>query len=144
MDRPGRRTFVVASVFLMIVGALHAYGHLASKATDPPLIAIEAAMRTYRVPLGLGMSPSMLAMVNGQALSMSISLIWLGLLGIFVGLSDASPQVLRRMTFVNLAGCAGLVLLYAHDRIPPPLVSLALVEVMFTLSLIRQAIGFKR
>lgn len=144
MDRPGRRTFIVASVFLFLVGVLHTIGHFAATPADPALQAIESSLRAYRFPLGLGMSPSLMDIQDSLSLTMSISLLWLGLLGIFVGWSDASPQVLRRMTFVNLAGCAGLVLLYARYRIPPPLVSLALVEVMFVLSLLRQAMGYKR
>ena len=141
MQRPGRRTFVVASVFLLLVGGLTAYGHFAYRSTDPALLAIEATLRGTRVPLGLGLSPSLLDLQDALSLTMAVTLVWLGVMGIAIGLSDASAQVLRRMTFVDLAGCAGLVVLYAHFRIPPPLVSLALVEVLFVLSLLRQAMG---
>ena len=144
MDRPGRRTFIVASVFLSLVGALHALAYSTEKTTDPALLAIEATLRATHVPLGLGMAPSLMAIQNSLALSVSGCLLWLGVLGAVIATSDASAQVLRRMTITYLAGCAGLVLLYAHYRIPPPFTTLALVEVMYLLSLIRQATGFRR
>ena len=144
MNRPGRRTFVVASVFLMLVGVLHSLGHFMPQPADPALAAIEASLRAYHYPLGLGFSPSLMDIQDSLSLTMSIALLWLGLMGTLVGLSDASPQVLRRMTFMNLAGCAGLMALFAYYRIPPPFVSVALVEVMFALSLIRQAMGLTR
>ena len=143
MKRPGRRTFIIASVFLILVGCLHTFGSL-SKTTDPGLLAIEATQRSFHVPLGLGMEPSVLAMEKALTLTISVMWLWLGALGVLIGLSDASPQVLRRFTIMNLLGCGALVLLYAHYRIPPPLVSVALVEVMFVLSLLRQAIGYQK
>jgi hypothetical protein len=144
VTRPGRRTFVVASVFLLLVGVLQAAGHSAKLPADPRLEAIEMSLRAYRYPLGLGMAPTLMAIQDALSLTVSITLVWLGLMGVLVGLSDASPQVLRRMTFANMAGCAALMALYAHYRIPPPFVSLALVEVMFALALIRQAMGMQR
>lgn len=144
MKRPGRRTFVVASVFLFLVGCLHTFGHVAYKTTDPAIIAIENTLRSQRMPLGFGMAPSLMDLQNSLSLTMSVTVLWLGLMGVLIGLSDASVQVLRRMTLVNIAGCAALMLLYMHYRIPPPFVSLALVEVMFALALIRQALGKTR
>ena len=144
MDRPGRRTFIVASVFLFLVGVLHTIGNLTERTTDPALRAIEASLRGYHVPLGLGMAPSLMAIQDGLAFTMSGCLLWLGVLGVVIATSDASAQVLRRMTITYLAGCAALVLVYAHYRIPPPFTALALVEVMYLLSLVRQATGFRR
>ena len=143
MNRPGRRTFIIASVFLFLVGCFHVYGS-SVRTTDPGLLAIEAAQRAAHIPLGLGMEPSLLALEKSLTLTMSIMLLWLGTLGVLIGMSDASPQVLRRFTIVNLLGCGALVFLYAHYRVPPPLVSLALVEMMFVLALLRQALGYKR
>jgi hypothetical protein len=131
-------------VLLLLVGVLHTLGHFSYKPTDPELLAIRETLRAQHMPMGMGMSPSLLAIENSLTLTMSVTLLWLGLLGILVGTSDASPQVLRRMTIMNVGGCGGLVLLYAHYRIPPPLVSLALVEIVFVLSLLRQAMGMKR
>lgn len=143
MYRPGRRSFMIASVLLFLVGCMHVYGQ-SIRATDPGLIAIEATQRAFHVPLGLGMAPSLMAIENSLSHTMSIFLLWLGALGVVIGLSDASAQVLRRFTIMNIAGCGALVMLFAHYRIPPPLVSLALVEMMFVLSLLRQAMGFKK
>ena len=143
MAPPGRRTFVVASVFLMLVGVLHAAGHFAYRPTDPGVLAIIAALKSQRVPLGLGMAPSMLDLQNALSLTMAGTFVWLGLTGAIVALAGASAKTLRWMTFVSLAGGAALLMLYAHYRIPTTFVSLALVEVMYALSLLRQAMGFQ-
>jgi len=140
----GRRTFIVASVFLTLTGALHALGHFTYRETDPARLAIERALRGARVPMGLGMAPSMLELQSALALSIAACLLWLGVLGIVIATGDPTPRTLRRLTFTQLAGCAALVLLYARFKVPPPLVSLAMVEVMFVLSLLRQAMGFTR
>ena len=143
MNRPGRRSFMIASVFLLLVGCLHLYGE-SLKSTDPALLAIQATQRAFHLPLGLGMAPSLLAIEKTLSLTMSIMLLWLGALGVLIGMSDASAQVLRRFTIMNVVGCGALVMLFAHYRVPPPLVMFALVEMMFVLSLLRQAMGLKR
>jgi hypothetical protein len=141
---PGRRTFIAASVLLFLVGCLHTVGHFTYKPTDPELIAIQQTLRAHHFPMGMGMAPSLFAIQNSLALTMSVALFWLALLGILVATADPSPRVLRRMTMLNVAGCGALVLLYAHYRIPPPLVLFAVVELAYVVSLLRQAMGMKR
>lgn len=141
MKSPGRRTFAVASVFLMLMGVMHGIAQLTSRAADPAGIAIEANMRGYHVPLGFGMSPSLLDLSDNLGFSVTIALLWLGLMGIVVATADPSPRVLRRMTIVSLVGGTALAVSQAHYRVAPPLVLLALIEVMLVLSLVRQATG---
>ena len=83
-------------------------------------------------------------MEKALVLTISVMWLWLGALGVLIGFSDASPQVLRRFTIMNLLSGGALIVLYAHYRIPPPLVSVALVEMMFALALVRQAIGYQK
>ena len=139
----GRRTFILASSFLALTGVLHGVGHLSYRETDPGRLAVEQALRGARVPMGLGMAPSMLELQSARAVDGGVLRV-AGRARIVLATGDPEPRALRRLTFVQLAGTATLVLLYAHFHVPPPLVSLALVEVMFVLSLLRQAIGFSR
>jgi len=141
MKSPGRRTFIVASVFLVLMGVMHGIAQLTSRATRPEGIAIEAAMRGYHVSLGFGMSPSLLDLSDNLGFSVTIALLWLGAMGLVVATADPSARVLRRTTIVNLVGGAALAVSQAHYRVAPPLVLLALIELLFVVSLIRQGTG---
>src|SRR4051812_3944924 len=102
MKGPGRRTFTLASVLLLLMGVMHGVAQLTSRATSPAGMAIEASLRGYRVPLGLGMSPSLLDLSDTLGFSVTIALLWLGLMSLVVATADSSPRMLRRMTIVNL------------------------------------------
>lgn len=144
MAIPGRRTFLAASGFLTLTGVLHAVGFFTYKETDPARQQLEHALAAARMPLGMGMAPSMLDLQSTLTLTVAVCWAWLGVLGIVMATVDTTPRSLRRLTFVQLVGCAVLVLLFVQFRVPPPLVSFALVETLFVLSLLRQAIGFTK
>ena len=54
------------------------------------------------------------------------------------GAADASPALLRRQTGLSALGVGALILLYAFDRVAPPLVTLVAVEALFLLSLAKR------
>ncbi len=52
MRSPGLRTFLVASVFLVLMGVMHGIAQFTSRATTPAGVAIEASMRSYHQRTG--------------------------------------------------------------------------------------------
>ena len=138
MARPGYRLFAAGSWGLIFVAVLHTIGHFAGRPTDPAALKAFAAMASYRLELPLGMQPTILDVFRDLSLTMAITLAGLGLQNVVVGrLAGASPLLMRR-----LAGATSLVLgallgLKAFYRISPPLVLVAVVEVLFLFAWVR-------
>ena len=136
MFRAGHRFFSAASLALIVVAALHTLGHFAPN-TNPTLQRVEAEMDWFRLPLGMGMNPSILDIFNSLSLTITVTLVALGLQGLVVAASrDATARLIRALTLVDLAAVGALVALYAFYRVPPPLVTLGVVEALFVLSLV--------
>jgi hypothetical protein len=137
MFRRGRRLFTVASIALIVVACLHAIGHFSPPPSDPAARALLAAMRAYRIPLGLGMQPSILDIQQSLSLTMAITLLWLGLQNLAAAAADgAAGQVVRRLNVISVLGVGTLVGVFGFYRIPPPFTTLAVVEVLFLLALL--------
>jgi hypothetical protein len=135
MFRAGRRFFSAASLALIVVAGLHTLGHFAPNA-DPALQRVEAEMDSFRLPLGMGMNPSLLDIFSSLSLTMTVTLVALGLQNLVVAASrDATARLIRGLTLVDLVAVGALVALYAFYRVPPPLVTLAVIEALFVLSL---------
>jgi len=127
----GRRVFTVASVFLLLVAAAHTSG-MFSTPTDPALRTVEAAMRGYRMDLGLGMTPSLWDVSQALGFTMSILLVALGVQNfVTVQLAGHVRGLVRRLSLVNVVFMGALAALYWAYRIPPPLVSFGLVLLLF-------------
>jgi hypothetical protein len=136
MFRAGRRFFSAASLLLIVVAGLHTLGHFAPQ-TDPALERLMAEMDAFRLPLGMGMTPSIRDIFRSLSLTMSVTLVALGLQNLVVAASrDATARLIRGLTVVDLVAVGALVALYAFYRVPPPLVTLAVVEALFVLSLV--------
>lgn len=136
MFRAGRRFFSAASLALIVVAALHTLGHFAPN-TDPGLLRVEAEMDAFRLPLGMGMNPSLLDIFSSLSLTMTVTLVALALQNLVVAASrDATARLIRGLTLINLVAVGALVALYAFYRVPPPLVTLAVIEALFVLSLV--------
>jgi len=136
MFRAGRRLFSAASLALIVVAALHTLGHFAPN-TDLALQRVEAEMGSFRLPLGMGMNPSILDIFKSLSLTMTVTLLALGLQNLVVAASgDVTARLIRRLTLVDLAAVGALVAVCAFHRVPPPLVTLAAVEALFVLSLV--------
>jgi hypothetical protein len=96
---------------------------------------VEAAMRAYSIPLGIGMSPSMWDIFRGLVFTMSICLVAMGVLGLVVAAShEATPRLLSRMALVLALASAALTALYWVYRVPPPLITMAVVTILFVVS----------
>jgi hypothetical protein len=134
MFRPGRRLFSVAAILLIVVAGLHTMGHFAPAPDDPALLAVEASMKGYRLELPLGMHPSVRDVLSSLSLTMTVTLLLVGALDLLVARS-ALPSV-RPFALANVVGVGALVALYWYHRISPPLVTLALVCLVFVLNLV--------
>jgi hypothetical protein len=116
------------------VAGLHTIGHFAPPPDDPALRAVEASMEGYRLDLPLGMQPSIRDVLDSLSLTMTVTLMLIGVLDLLVARS-AVPS-LRSFALANVVGVGALVALYACHRVSPPFVTLALVWVIFVLALV--------
>jgi len=131
----GRRWFAAASSATIVVAALHTLGNTLGPApTDASYVALDAAMRGYVVPLGLGMSPSVWMIYQSLVFTMSICLVAMGSLGLVIGASDASPRLISRAALVLAVSSAALTALFAVCQVTPALVSMAVVTVLFAIA----------
>jgi hypothetical protein len=131
----GRRMFTSACMATLVVAALHTIGNTISGPPDPGYASVEAAMRAYSIPLGIGMSPSMWDIFRGLVFTMSICLVAMGVLGLVVAAShEATPRLLSRMALVLALASAALTALYWVYRVPPPLITMAVVTILFVVS----------
>ena len=96
------------------------------------MIAVFDAMRGYRVPLGIGMAPSIWDIFRGLVFTMTVCLLAMGALGLVIAADrDATPRLLSRAAIVLTVMSACLTIMYAFYRIPPPLISMAVVTVLY-------------
>ena len=135
MFRSGRRMFSAASIALIVVAILHSIGSFAPGPVNPALEGIVAEMKAFRLPLGLGMQPSMFDIQQSLALTMGIMLLWLGLQNLAVARRDPTGSFIRLLNVFSVLGVGALVAVYAFYRIPPPLITLSVVELLFVLAL---------
>lgn len=135
----GRRSLTVAAIATLLVAALHTIGTLAPPpADDAAMLAMIEAMRGYQIPLGLGMAPSMWDVEQGLALTITFFLIAFAVLGLsFAGDRDAAPRTLSRIAMISTATMATLTVVNAVLRVPPALVSFALLAILYLVAALR-------
>jgi len=142
----GRRALSVAAIATLLVALAQAIGTFAPQsAGDPALLSVVAAMQGYRSPMGLGMEPSLLDMEpslldiqTGLSLAMSLFLVAFAVLGLsFAGDRDASPRTLSRIAVISAGTMGTLTVAFAVFRIPPLLVSMAVLAILFLVASLR-------
>lgn len=132
----GRRLCASGCVALLIVAGLHFLGQFSTPPPGSELAVARAFMANARVPMGLGMAPSVLDITSSISLTMSILLLALGVTGlVLLRAAGDHPLVPRRIAQCYAVFIGALVVLYAAYHVPPPLVTLAVVEVLFLLAL---------
>jgi len=131
---PGRRLFTVGSVLMILTAAAHTAGHF-SPSAGPEEDAVFATMQGHRVPLGLGMTPSILDIFKSLSLTLPITFVAIAALNLAVlAGADSSVTLLRRLTWVNLVwvGVFGATMLAFH--VLPPLICAVVIEVVLLAS----------
>ena len=130
---PGRRWFAAASIATIVVAALHTLGNTVGPApTDAAYLNLDAAMRSYVIPLGLGMSPVGLGdlskpgvhdvdLPGGDGKPRAGDRL----------VADASPRLIARAALVLAVSSAALTALFLVCQITPALVSMAVVTVLY-------------
>jgi len=137
MFRKGRRLFSGASIGVAIIGLLHSIGHFVGP-KDSALQAVEAAMESYHMDMGLGFLPSLYTIFI--ALSLTFSLLFWGIATfnlVVASSDDATPALLRKLALVNAIVMGVLTGLYFYHRILPPFVTIAVVFVLFAVAAMR-------
>jgi hypothetical protein len=133
----GNRLFAFGSIGLIVASILHTIGHFAPTGNDPALITVDGAMRAYRFDMGLGMHPSIMDVLDSMSLTMTITVLFLGLYNLMtLALAGNNAKLVRRLIALNVLGTGAIVALYAFYRIPPPLICFAVAEILFLLALI--------
>lgn len=128
----GRRAFYLASISMIVTAALHTLGSLAPGEPDARTQTLEQTMRGHRFPMGMGMEPSMYDLFMGLTITMSICLLAIGILGlIIVRHSDTTSALLARFAWWGAVTSAVLTVWYFVQRIPPPMISMAVVTVLY-------------
>ena len=117
----------------MIVMALaHTAGQLAAaNQADPDTLSLHQTLREHRSEMGLGMRPSALDMLIGMSLTMSVTLLALGLTGLIAAAGPAAAErdrLLRKLGWLDAAWVGALLVIYARHQLLPPLLFMAVIE----------------
>ena len=129
-----RRLFTVASIAVILVAAAHTAGHLAPNSTleaDPAFTRLLAVIDSYHAPLGMGMNPSFHDIHKSLVFTMTVSLLSLGVLGlIFAADRTVTSNQLTKIAALAAATAASMTGIWIY-KVPPPLVSLGVVTVLY-------------
>ncbi len=135
----GRRTLTIASIATLVVAAINTVGiFIPPPANDEALLALIKAARDYRLDLGLGMSPSIWDAQQALAVTTSLLLIAIAVFGLsFAGDRDAAPRTMSRIAVIATGTMAALTVAYAVFQIAPPLVSMAVLAILYLVASLR-------
>jgi hypothetical protein len=123
----------------LLVAVAHTIGTFAPPSPDDaPLLAVVAAMQGYQSPMGLGMAPSIWDIQQALSVTMSLFLIAIAVFGLsFAGDQDATPRTLSRIAVISTGTMAALTVTYAVFQIPPPLISMAVLAILYLIASLR-------
>lgn len=136
-----RRLLWVGAIGFVLIAIAHTVGHFQPAPSEPGYLAVDGAMTGYRLAMGLGMEPSLMAIYQSFSLSLVILLLMLAGNTIAALRSGRGDRGLRAVAIVNGAGSAALLALNWHHQIPPPLVSFAITTVVFLMAAAVPATG---
>lgn len=129
----GSRPLAVASASMAIVAAIHTIGNVVPPAELAERLApLRQHMESTVLPLGLGMMPSVWAVLRSLVFTMSVGLLAIGCLGMAVALDhDASSGLRRRVAGVATMACGALATIYWWYGIAPPLLMMGMATLSF-------------
>ena len=134
MFRKGHRLFSVASIGLLLVAVMQAVGYFAAPSDELLNSGLLAAMQNYRVELLLG-SPSMMDIHDGRGLILAISLLWIGVLNLFIArYTPLREKLMRRVGTLNVFVVASLVVVFSIYQMLVSAITLGIVEVLFVIA----------
>lgn len=130
--RKGNRLLAIASLILLLEAVAHTVGTLSPLPDDPDVQALAQTMREVRMPLGLGMEPSAWDIQRGLGLTMSVTLVLMGVLGIAIPVAAPDNRRAYRVTAAALcaANLAMLAIWWRYQVAPPLLFQAALTPLL--------------
>jgi hypothetical protein len=127
--------FTTASIAVILVAAAHTAGHLVpnrSLEADPAFSRLIEVIDGYHAPLGMGMNPSFHDIHMSLVFTMTVSLLSLGALGLlFAADGRVTSGQLRKISALAAATAASMTGIYWIYQVPPPLVSLGVVTLLY-------------
>src|SRR5215210_1426454 len=118
----GRGWFLAGTILTLLAGLAHTAGQFTPD--EPELAAALTAMRASRLPMGMGMAPSLFDIFRDLAFTMSVTFFALAALNLVVlRHRDTTPALLRTVTVVNLVWLTGFIGVCWFYAVPPPLIS---------------------
>lgn len=137
MWKKGRRFFSAAAILMLLTALVHTAGNLASKPETAAELRIFTEMSDFRLPLGMGMNPSMQDILKDLTYIRSITFAALGFINLLLAASpETSAILLRHISWINLLWVSAFLILNWAYRIPPALVSGIVVEAAVIASLL--------
>jgi len=134
--RPGVRIFTLGCALTLVVAVGHTLGITNDEAPNPQWGAAVDAMHAARVeagPFAFSLY-DVLAAVWIQVGALLVMLAGKNLLMLFVSPAPMRPRLVRAFSLFDAACCGALAVLSAYYRIPPPLLSFAVLAVVFFLA----------
>lgn len=84
------------------------------------------------------MAPSVWDIQMALSVTMSLFLVAFAVLGLsFAGDRDASPRTLSRIAMISAGTMGALTVAYAVFRVPPPLVTIAILAILYLVAALR-------
>lgn len=138
MFTKGRRWLSIASLAMVLVAGLHTAGQFASQPEGSAFATALAGMQAARVPMGAGMEPSVFDLFRSLAFTMSVTVVALGVLGLAVAADREAPaRLLWRVSLLLALVSLALSALFFAYRVTPPLVSFAIVFVLYVVATVK-------
>ena len=133
---PGRRWFITGTVLLALTGVLHTIGQFTPD--EPDIAAGLAAMRISRLPMGIGMTPSLFDIFRDLAFTMTVTFFAIAALNALIAWHrDTTAALLRAFALVNVVWLAAFVAVCYVYAVPPPLISGIAVWPFFLIAWLR-------
>lgn len=132
MFKKGNRLFSAATLTVFLVAGLHTLG-IFRQPSAPDEVNVIQEMKNCRFE-GMGMNWSIHDVLISLALTMTVFLIFIGLVNLYIMYAVPSPVVRRHITLIDAAFMWIVAILYGAFRIPPPFVSFVLLGILFTVS----------
>ena len=138
--RPGRRIFSTAAILMLLLAVAHTAGNLAPGPVEPAQEKLFQDMNAVRVPVGMGMNPSVKDLYFTLVWTTAITFAGLGLISLtLAAISETPERVLRRVSWINALWVGGVLIVCWIYRVAPPLISVVIIEVAVIGSLLRPA-----
>lgn len=133
--RKGNRLLAIASVILLVEAVAHTVGVLSPLPDDPAVQALARAMRELRTPLGLGMEPSAWDINRGLGLTMTVTLVLMGVMGLAIPAAAPGNRRVYRLTAGVLCGAnLAMLAIWWVYQVSPPLMFQAVLTPLLLLA----------